>query len=232
MKKITNESNLQVTFSKRRSGLFKKASELCILCDVEIALVVFSPGEKVFSFGHPSVEAVIKRYFSQAPPQTSDTMQYIEAQRNSKVHELNVELSQINNLLDTVRNHGEELNRLHKAAQAQFWWACQIEEMDRPKLEQFRMALNELKKQISRYCDRTRIHGAPAASTATTNPPTHMFFASGSSNVMIPPHHPQSPPPQVFAPQFFEGSMKQGHHLFGGIFNNMGAYDGPPPGFY
>ncbi|KAJ0010209.1 hypothetical protein Pint_33607 [Pistacia integerrima] len=47
MVKMPNESNLQVTFSKRRSGLFKKASELCTLCGAEVALVVFSPGKKV-----------------------------------------------------------------------------------------------------------------------------------------------------------------------------------------
>ncbi|KAL5070227.1 hypothetical protein RYX36_021114 [Vicia faba] len=46
MKKMSNKSNLQVTFSKRRSGIFKKASELCTLCDANVAIVVFSPGEK------------------------------------------------------------------------------------------------------------------------------------------------------------------------------------------
>ncbi|CAI8598970.1 unnamed protein product [Vicia faba] len=46
MKKMSNESNLQVTFSRRRRGLFKKASELSTLCDAKISLVVFSPSEK------------------------------------------------------------------------------------------------------------------------------------------------------------------------------------------
>jgi len=68
MKKMSNESNLQVTFSKRRSGLFKKASELCTLCGAYVALIIFSPGEKVLSFGHPNVETVINRYLSQVPP--------------------------------------------------------------------------------------------------------------------------------------------------------------------
>ncbi|KAL5075097.1 hypothetical protein RYX36_014081, partial [Vicia faba] len=46
IKKMRNESNLQVTFSRRRSGLFKKAIELSTLCDAQISLVVFSPSEK------------------------------------------------------------------------------------------------------------------------------------------------------------------------------------------
>ncbi|KAL0422050.1 UNVERIFIED_CONTAM: Agamous-like MADS-box protein [Sesamum latifolium] len=60
MVKIENETNLQVTFSKRRAGLFKKASELSTLCGAETALLVFSPGNKVHSFGHPNVEAILR----------------------------------------------------------------------------------------------------------------------------------------------------------------------------
>ncbi|KVI09681.1 Transcription factor, MADS-box [Cynara cardunculus var. scolymus] len=45
--KIQIKNHLQVIFSKRRSGLFKKASELCTLCGVEIAIVVFSPARKL-----------------------------------------------------------------------------------------------------------------------------------------------------------------------------------------
>ncbi|CAI0627349.1 unnamed protein product [Linum tenue] len=45
MKRIENKSSRQVTFSKRRSGLIKKAREISVLCDLQIALVVFSaPG--------------------------------------------------------------------------------------------------------------------------------------------------------------------------------------------
>ncbi|XP_074361203.1 agamous-like MADS-box protein AGL61 [Apium graveolens] len=63
--KIERKNHLQVTFSKRRSGLFKKASELCTLCGVEIAIIVFSPAGKVFSFGHPNVEGIIDRFFNE-----------------------------------------------------------------------------------------------------------------------------------------------------------------------
>ena len=64
IKKMRNESNLQVTFSRRRSGLFKKAIELSTLCDAQISLVVFSPSEKVISFGHHNIDTVIDRYLS------------------------------------------------------------------------------------------------------------------------------------------------------------------------
>ncbi|KAK9272839.1 hypothetical protein L1049_003217 [Liquidambar formosana] len=56
MAKMSKESNLLVTFSKHHFGLFNKASELSTLCGVEVAIIIFSPGKKVFSFGHPCVE--------------------------------------------------------------------------------------------------------------------------------------------------------------------------------
>lgn len=64
MKRLTDKSSRQVTFSKRRSGLFKKANELSTLCAVRVAVIVFSPGGKPFSFGHPSVDSVVSQFSS------------------------------------------------------------------------------------------------------------------------------------------------------------------------
>lgn len=50
IKKIDNLTARQVTFSKRRRGLFKKAQELSTLCDAEVALIVFSATGKLFEF--------------------------------------------------------------------------------------------------------------------------------------------------------------------------------------
>lgn len=102
MVKMTKESNLQVTFSKRRSGLFKKASELCTLCGAEVAIIAFSPGKKVFSFGHPNVEMLVNRFITRNPPQISGTMQLIEAHRNASVRELNMQLTQV--YIDEITN--------------------------------------------------------------------------------------------------------------------------------
>ncbi|CAN8229131.1 unnamed protein product [Cochlearia groenlandica] len=64
MVKIKKESSLQVTFSKRRFGLFKKASELCTLCGIQIVMIVFSPGGRAYSFGHPNVKDLIYRFLN------------------------------------------------------------------------------------------------------------------------------------------------------------------------
>lgn len=50
IKKIDNATARQVTFSKRRRGLFKKAEELSVLCDADVAVIIFSATGKVFEF--------------------------------------------------------------------------------------------------------------------------------------------------------------------------------------
>ena len=50
MKRIENATSRQVTFSKRRNGLLKKAFELSVLCDAEVALIIFSNRGKLYEF--------------------------------------------------------------------------------------------------------------------------------------------------------------------------------------
>lgn len=50
VKRIENKVNRQVTFSKRKGGLLKKAYELSVLCDVEVALIIFSSSSKLYEF--------------------------------------------------------------------------------------------------------------------------------------------------------------------------------------
>lgn len=54
LKRIENKINRQVTFSKRRNGLFKKAHEISVLCDAEVALIVFSHKGKLFEYATDS----------------------------------------------------------------------------------------------------------------------------------------------------------------------------------
>nr|AAF19721.1 MADS box transcription factor [Petunia x hybrida] len=63
MKRIENKINRQVTFSKRRSGLLKKAHEISVLCDAEVGLIVFSTKGKLFEYATDScMERILERY--------------------------------------------------------------------------------------------------------------------------------------------------------------------------
>nr|XP_043634972.1 agamous-like MADS-box protein AGL62 [Erigeron canadensis] len=148
MKRMEKESNLLVTFSKRRSGLFKKASELSILCGVEIAIVVFSPGKKVFSFGHPSVEMIVERFFAQNPPPNSSTSQLVEAHRNANIHELNRQLTYVSSQVEVEKNKGEQLSNIRQVGQDNHWWEAPIESLQLEELEQLKLAMGMLKKNI------------------------------------------------------------------------------------
>ncbi|XP_020673470.1 MADS-box transcription factor 50-like [Dendrobium catenatum] len=62
MRRIENPTSRQVTFSKRRNGLLKKAFELSVLCEAEIGLIVFSPRGKLYEFSSSSMLKTIERY--------------------------------------------------------------------------------------------------------------------------------------------------------------------------
>ncbi|XP_030927272.1 agamous-like MADS-box protein AGL18 isoform X1 [Quercus robur] len=62
IKKIENLNSRQVTFSKRRSGLLKKAKELSVLCDAEVAVIIFSSTGKLYEFSNTSMEHTLSRY--------------------------------------------------------------------------------------------------------------------------------------------------------------------------
>ncbi|XP_052883921.1 MADS-box transcription factor 23-like isoform X1 [Gossypium arboreum] len=62
IRRIDNSTSRQVTFSKRRNGLLKKAKELAILCDAEVGVMIFSSTGKLYDFSSTSMKSVIERY--------------------------------------------------------------------------------------------------------------------------------------------------------------------------
>ncbi|KAF3496110.1 hypothetical protein DY000_02055065, partial [Brassica cretica] len=82
IKRLESTGNRQVTYSKRKSGILKKAKELSILCDIDIVLLMFSPTGKptVFHGEHSCIEEVISK-FAQLTPQerTKRKLESLEA---------------------------------------------------------------------------------------------------------------------------------------------------------
>ncbi|GLT43082.1 hypothetical protein SLA2020_170550 [Shorea laevis] len=156
IEKIQKKSCLQVTFSKRTAGLFKKASELCTLCGVEIGIVVFSPANTPFSFGHPQVESLFERFLTRNPHRKDSSRhdQLIESNRDAHVCELNFHLTQLLNQLEVEKKQGEAFDRIQKEVRRQCWWAAPIEELGVQQLEQLRAALQELKKNVGRQINQ------------------------------------------------------------------------------
>ncbi|KAK7244761.1 hypothetical protein RIF29_39587 [Crotalaria pallida] len=151
MKLMTNESNRQVTFSKRRNGIFKKASELCTLTGTEIALVIFSPSQKVYAFGHPDVNSLIDRYLAEGPQHAPRTMQalFSEANCKAKLCELNAQLNDLKDEIAPGKKRIEEMKKAQEARQSEKWWEGPIDEMSIQQLKQLKFALQNLQKAIT-----------------------------------------------------------------------------------
>ncbi|KAK8567584.1 hypothetical protein V6N13_105542 [Hibiscus sabdariffa] len=94
IKRIEDKNSRQVTFSKRRSGLIKKARELSVLCDVEIALVVFSSRGRLYEFssgdslvkllgrysGHYEQEPEASKYYNKAVLSFAEVLHIVQSQ--------------------------------------------------------------------------------------------------------------------------------------------------------
>lgn len=58
IRRIDNSTSRQVTFSKRRNGLLKKAKELAILCDAEVGVIIFSSSGKLYEYSNSRFENI------------------------------------------------------------------------------------------------------------------------------------------------------------------------------
>lgn len=134
MKKIESLSNRQVTFSKRRVGLFKKARELCVLTGAEITIIVQSAaGKRFYAFGHNNVDSVIDRFENGSP---------VGPEENS----------------GKIPDHGKVYSGVCKESEAEnrvidsgrFWWAEEVDGLELGELERYNAALEELMKNLNK----------------------------------------------------------------------------------
>ncbi|GLJ43158.1 hypothetical protein SUGI_0895940 [Cryptomeria japonica] len=112
IKRIENRTNRQVTFSKRRSGLIKKAHELSVLCQAEVGLIIFSSRGKLYEYGSHGLNRTFERY-----KRIHSKEKEFEANANSNIEQWKVEVTrlrhQVNTLINEKRNlEGENISSL------------------------------------------------------------------------------------------------------------------------
>ncbi|XP_044505529.1 MADS-box protein SOC1-like isoform X2 [Mangifera indica] len=96
MKRIENATSRQVTFSKRRNGLLKKAYELSVLCESEVAAIIFSQKGRVYEFSSSGMQKTIDRYFEYKKevlankPETEEGMQHDIANMVKEIERIEV----------------------------------------------------------------------------------------------------------------------------------------------
>ncbi|TYI33988.1 hypothetical protein ES332_A04G171800v1 [Gossypium tomentosum] len=151
IKKLENESSRQVTFSKRRTGLFKKAIELCILCDCNIGIIVFSPKGKPFCFGHPDIDTILERYLSKNPNH-DDGLMMSGDDIAPCLEEFNEEIRETLEKLEEEKKRSKEIQKENEERKMKglFWWDDPIDNnMGIEELEAYAKALEELRNNVA-----------------------------------------------------------------------------------
>nr|BAU88529.1 SEPALLATA-like gene [Tricyrtis sp. Shinonome] len=134
LKRIENKINRQVTFSKRRNGLLKKAYELSILCDAEVALLIFSSKGKLYEFCSSSSMLETIGKYHRCTYLASEAFVPLNETKNSYQDYLKLK-TKVEVLLHSQRNLlGEELGQLSTK---------ELEQLD----EQLEMSLKHIRSK-------------------------------------------------------------------------------------
>ncbi|KAF5454298.1 hypothetical protein F2P56_023974 [Juglans regia] len=161
-KTMQGASAQQVSFSKRRSGLFKKAGELCTICAVETDNIIFSPGGKVFSCGHHSVEDVINMLGHRGKPDAVSILE-AEAHQERVLCDLKKQYSDLLEQLEAEKKRGEKLEQMKKEGQVSSWFVTPIEELSFEELKIQHAAMAELRgKVLKNMAERLAQGSAPS----------------------------------------------------------------------
>nr|ACR16043.1 GLOBOSA-like MADS-box transcription factor [Hypoxis villosa] len=109
IKRIENPTNRQVTFSKRRHGIIKKAREISVLCDAQVSLVIFSSLGRISEFCSPatSLPKILEKY------QTNSGKKLWDAKHENLSMEIDRIKKENDNMQIELRHlKGEDLNSL------------------------------------------------------------------------------------------------------------------------
>ncbi|KAI3830461.1 hypothetical protein MKX03_018151 [Papaver bracteatum] len=167
LKRIEKEAARQVTFTKRKEGIYKKACHLNTLCVAEAADVLFAPSGAPFSFGKPSVESVVDRYLAGGRSLPEDAI--IKAERDERNAELDTQYNESLKRQEDAQVRGKELAETKKADRDMFGWDVPAKKMNLEQLEIPKLYL---------------ISSTTASSSAN---PLVLSRGSSSSNVLNPP---------------------------------------------
>ncbi|CAN6480932.1 unnamed protein product [Victoria cruziana] len=153
IKRIENTTNRQVTFSKRRAGIIKKAKELTVLCDAHVSLILFSSTQKLFEYCSPTttMKKMIDRYQQVTGTNLWDSHYESMQKEFNKLKEKNERLRK------SIRQRiGEDLDELNHSE------LCGLEQNLSEALKKIRLTLeNKIKRQIDTCRKKIRLADDP-----------------------------------------------------------------------
>ncbi|KAE9461989.1 hypothetical protein C3L33_06092, partial [Rhododendron williamsianum] len=157
-KRRESEEDRLITFSKRRSGLYKKGSELCTLCGTQLAILIFSPSGKPFSFAHPNIEVIAKRVLETNPrSDDQDSNGVMDAYRRNSIDELNEQLSLLSNEVEYEKERGTKLAQTTKARHNKPLCEQKIDELGGYDAQKLKAWLIELQARINNRLEELNV---------------------------------------------------------------------------
>ncbi|XP_076940975.1 agamous-like MADS-box protein AGL29 [Bidens hawaiensis] len=151
LKLIENIRDRAVTLSKRRSGLFKKASELATLCGPQIVIIVFTISGKPLAFGSPRIPDVTTKFLSNNEFVANQA--FINSLRKAEIAEVNHEYNEFNEKSTSDKKLGQNLEEVVKV----FLGGETYEEYKRNamtcRLVQLKDKLEQMKKSLQHDSD-------------------------------------------------------------------------------
>ncbi|MQM22085.1 hypothetical protein Taro_055131 [Colocasia esculenta] len=139
IKRIENSEARHVTFSKRRSGLFKKLGELCIHCGAEVVTIVYSPGGKVHVFASPDEDSILARFLQEVPPLPADPR--VQVERAARVASLRAMCAEVQAVVDA-----------EKAGRRR--WEARLDGMGTEELQRLRASVVEIRKAVVKSMEK------------------------------------------------------------------------------
>ncbi|PAN24156.1 hypothetical protein PAHAL_4G141300 [Panicum hallii] len=177
IRRIEDKEKRHVTLCKRKGGIFKKCSELQLLCGAHVAVAIFSKKEEqpqpptaggrpsrggnVFAMGTPSDDHVLRRF---APLPGDEVGLLLPAGADEEAEAL------VKAEKDWMRAVGEKVQQAAEAAGKPFWWEADVEALGEAELPEFARALQRIREIVQREADKLRTSAPPAVAPAAWHP--------------------------------------------------------------
>ncbi|CAM0146275.1 unnamed protein product [Urochloa decumbens] len=191
--RIEDKEKRQVTLCKRKGGLFKKCSELHLLCGAHVAVAIFSKREEqggeappvgggrpsrggsVFAMGTPSVDHVLRRFRPLPGDEFLPALEHVdEAAERAAAEAAAQEIAETAALAeaekDRMRDIGEKVVRAAEAAGKRFWWEADVAALGEAELPEFARALQRVREVVQREVGKRQASAPPAVAAAPWHP--------------------------------------------------------------
>ncbi|XP_047309752.1 agamous-like MADS-box protein AGL62 [Impatiens glandulifera] len=147
IKWIEDKAKRSVAFSKRKSGVLKKVSELSTMCGIDMALILFNESGKAFSYGNPTLNVILDRFLGLDPQRVfnSASRKTIEAQKISCIQEMEAKIMNGEAMLKLEEQRAKTLSLEMTNHAIGKWWEQPIKKMTLHQIQKKIASMEKLK---------------------------------------------------------------------------------------